>query len=333
MGSKRAILDGALQASATLLRAVVLKRGTPLFVSWNVTFRCNKTCRYCGSWKADTPELETGEIVSSLDGLYDLGARWLTLGGGEPLLRDDIGAIVRHAKSRGFGVYLSTNGSLLPDRLDEVRAVDKVTLSLEGTEAIHDRIRGKGAYRETEAAVGACREAGLDVGLQCTLSKHNLDGLSGVLDFAERHSVKAMFQPATVNLDSSVEANPIAPPVEPYRRTVAELIAMKRKGAPVANSVTGLRHLAKWPGPAKIPCSAGRTICVIEPDGRILACHQAQTHLLTERWLKSGSVADRFHGMQVPRSCTQCWCAPLVEIDLIFSLRPEAIWNTLKMMV
>jgi len=265
-----------------------------------------------------------------LDGLHRAGTRWITLGGGEPLLREDIGAIIDRAKSLGLGVFISTNGSLVPTRMEEIRGADRVTLSLEGSSEVHDRLRGKGAFEETEAATRLSLERGLSVSLQCTLARYNLDSLEEVLDFASFHGIQAMFQPATENLDSSTDPNPIAPPVQPYRKTMARLIELKKSGAPIANSLAGLRHLARWPTPTKIRCSAGRFTCVVEPDGLVLACHQAQVHRLAEGRGDAGAIAEQLHGLEVPRGCVRCWCAPLVELDLIFSLRPDAILNALR---
>jgi hypothetical protein len=41
-------------------------------------------------------------------------------------------------------------------------------------------------------------------------------------------------------------------------------------------------------------------------------------------------LAERFCGAQIPKGCVQCWCAPLVELALLFSLRPSSVLNAFK---
>jgi hypothetical protein len=140
-----------------------------------------------------------------------------------------------------------------------------------------------------------------------------------------------MFQPATQWLDSSTAPNPVAPPVDAYRDAIAELGALKDAGAPVANSKAGLRHLALWPGHAPIRCLAGRLMAVVEPDGTLLSCHQCEV----ERFLKAdendeADMGKQFRDAPLLSSCGQCWCAPVVELALLCSLKPEPMWNTLK---
>ncbi len=308
----------------------VLRKRAPLFVSWNVTFRCNLRCAYCAACDARFPELETHEVLAGLDNLWDLGTRFITFSGGEPLLRADIGEIVAHALRRGFQVHLSTNGSLVRAKLDELRGVAHVNLSLDGDEAAHDRVRGEGAFAKTMDGIEACKEAHIPVSLQCTLSSFNLDCVDKVLGIAAEHKVFAMFQPATEWLDSSTDPNPIAPNPQPYRETMERLMRLKRQGAPISNSQTGLRHLAQWPAPQAIWCCAGALTCTVEPDGMVLACHQAQIARYLNRDRTHARIDDQVRHAPIPRNCAQCWCAPVVELGLVFSLRPEAILNAFR---
>jgi hypothetical protein len=154
-----------------------------------------------------------------------------------------------------------------------------------------------------------------------------------VLDIAAGRGLLVTFQPADVHLNTSWEPNPIAPPVEAYRRVIGTLIDMKKAGAPIRNSVTALRHMARWPDPARIWCPGEGLIAVVQPDGTLVACH----HLA-----KGGgtgntpspveSLTEQFRNLPAQTGCVQCWCAPLVELSLIFSLRPEAVLNAVRRM-
>lgn len=319
-----------LGLAAALFKVRVLGRRLPFFVGWNLTFRCDLSCRYCGASSARGPELDAAGVCAGLDALWGLGARWVTFGGGEPLLRADIGEIVTHAVGRGYQVFLSTNGSLAGCKADVVGMVQHVNLSLDGPEPVHDAVRGAGAYGKTMAAVEVCRARGVPFSFQCTMSSENLGHVEAVARLAAGLKSQVMFQPATQWLDSSTSPNPIAPEPGAYREAMDQVVALKRAGLPVRNSYTGLRHLRQWPEPAKIWCPAGALACEIEPDGSLVACHQAQVGLFLEKRCGGGGFDEKFRNAVIPRGCAQCWCAPLVELALVFSLRPEAIYNALR---
>lgn len=329
------MLKNAAQAGATWARAMIFKQHVPLFASWNLTFRCTRACSFCGVDQVKTRELGTSEVLCGIRSLYSLGARFITFSGGEPLLREDLGLFLREAKKMGMTTFLSANGDLVPDRIEDVKIADRITLSLDGPASVHDRIRGQGSFDAVERAIGACREYGVSTALQCTLCEHNLAHVDEILSISKGRGLNVMFQPATENLDSFALPNPIAPDPASHRRAVEQLIRRKREGAPVANSLAGLAHLANWPEPAPILCGAGRYFVCIEPDGSLLSCHQAQTSLLesNKEENRAGTEADlasRFSGLQIPRNCRECWCAPLVELAMIFSLSPEAVGNAMR---
>jgi len=122
-------------------------------VIWNLIRRCNLTCQHCYSISADVDfpgELSTAEVFTVMDDLKAYGVAVLILSGGEPLLRPDIFEISRRAKSMGFYVGLSSNGTLITnDNIADIEAVgyDYVGVSLDGMRDTHDRFRRKpGAF-------------------------------------------------------------------------------------------------------------------------------------------------------------------------------------------
>ena len=324
----------ALQTVKTLValaRIRFLGARIPLFFEWNLTFRCNLRCKYCGACDAPSDELNTESVKAGLDGLTTLGTRWVTFGGGEPLLRKDLGEIVQHAKEKGFQVYLSTNGSLLSKNRGILEYVDHVNLSLDGPASVHDAVRGKDAFKRTLEGIAVVRESNASASLQCTLSSLNLEHIEETVAIAIEQGLPVMFQPATQWLDSSRKPNPIAPEVDAYRETVARLIELKRAGAPIRNSIPGLRHLARWPDATPIWCSAGLLTCSIEPDGTMLACHQLEVGRFLKGKAGSGPLPEQFKMLPLPGGCGQCWCAPIVELALLLSFKPGAVLNALRM--
>jgi MoaA/NifB/PqqE/SkfB family radical SAM enzyme len=64
---------------------------------------------------------------------------------GEPLLHPEIDSMVRYAADRGIRTMLTTNGTLLDETLAErlLRSgLDRLTISIDGDEETHERVRG-----------------------------------------------------------------------------------------------------------------------------------------------------------------------------------------------
>jgi heme d1 biosynthesis radical SAM protein NirJ len=180
---------------------VVPRRDPPgPVVIWNLVRRCNLACRHCYSISADVDfagELTTPEICATMDDLRAFGVPVLILSGGEPLLHRDIFAISARAKAMGFYVGLSTNGTLIDERmLPKIAATgyDYVGISLDGIAETHDRFRRKpGAYDASLRAVRLLRDAGVKVGLRFTLTENNAHDLPALLDLLDSEDVDKFY--------------------------------------------------------------------------------------------------------------------------------------------
>ncbi|MBX9811711.1 MAG: heme d1 biosynthesis radical SAM protein NirJ [Burkholderiales bacterium] len=169
-------------------------------VIWNLIRRCNLACRHCYSISADTDfpgELSTGQVFSVMDDLKAFGVPVLILSGGEPLLRPDIHDIAARAKSMGFYVGLSTNGTLIDDsNIGRIAGVgfDYVGISLDGIKDTHDRFRRRaGAYDRSLAAIRLCRDAGIKVGVRFTVTQDNQHDLPALLDLIEHERIDKFY--------------------------------------------------------------------------------------------------------------------------------------------
>ena len=95
----------------------------PLFVNFECTYRCNMQCSFCNIWKKDDlkNEATTQELENKLIECWDLGCSIIGVTGGEPLLREDIGKLLKFS-SRKLGLItgLVTNGILLDKKINEI---------------------------------------------------------------------------------------------------------------------------------------------------------------------------------------------------------------------
>jgi radical SAM protein with 4Fe4S-binding SPASM domain len=162
-------------------------------VFWNLTDQCNLSCTHCysksGPGRETLGELTTPEAIQVIDDLAGMGVPLILFTGGEPLMREDIWDLARHAKSRGLKMALSTNGTLItPEVAVRIKecGIEYAGISLDGARAgTHDRFRNSpGAFEQTLAAFPACKDAGLRCGVRVTLTKENCGELEALVDLA-----------------------------------------------------------------------------------------------------------------------------------------------------
>jgi MoaA/NifB/PqqE/SkfB family radical SAM enzyme len=89
-------------------------------VVWNSTRACNLACAHCYASAKSGPapdELSTDEARAFLDDLAAFAVPAVLLSGGEPLTRPDLLDLIAHGTAAGLRFTLSTNGTLIDDRV------------------------------------------------------------------------------------------------------------------------------------------------------------------------------------------------------------------------
>ena len=310
-----------------ILMARVFKKKTPLIVSWAITTRCNKSCTYCDIRNIKVKELETGHVLSLITELSRLGTRIIHFTGGEPLLREDIGMIIDYCSERGILTSINSNGSLMKQRIKELKNLNLVGLSLDGPEDVHDSIRGKGSYGEVIAALTLAKNRGMGLRIHTVLSKLNLQSIDFLLKKAEEFDAPILFQPSTALLLGGNQQNPLSPDEKEYKKTINYLIAKKRKTKyHIGHSVSGLKFLYDWPHLKKIRCLARFVSTRIESDGCVGICfrNQFKSNL---RDADYATFREQFHRLPF-LTCDQCCCSSSVELNCALSLNVDAVFNT-----
>ena len=106
-------------------------------------------------------------------------------------------SISRRAKSMGFYVGLSSNGTrMTTDNIEAIADVnyDYVGVSIDGMRETHDRFRQlPGAFDRGLAGIRLCRDAGIKVGLRFTLTQDNAHELPDILTLMDDEGIDKFY--------------------------------------------------------------------------------------------------------------------------------------------
>ena len=91
-----------------------------LYFRISLTTNCNYKCQYCHQEGATTKvdyDIELPFIIQAIKTATEIGFRRVQFTGGEPLLRDDIGLIIKESLNLVDDVGITTNGYFLPKKI------------------------------------------------------------------------------------------------------------------------------------------------------------------------------------------------------------------------
>jgi pyrroloquinoline quinone biosynthesis protein E len=300
------------------------KTRRPLNVMFAPTDRCTGSCVYCQIPKRKSPEMSLDQVQRMLDQAAALGCQRLGIWGGEPLVYKDLGAVIAHAKKLGLFVTVDTNGHLIAENDDALSMADHLNISLNGDQAAHDAQCGAGAFEKTmrgiEHARGRYRFWTITV-----LTQANLGQIDWLMDTAREYGFLTTFQPLHHNENLGANDS-LRPDDAALREAARKLLALKRRGAPVASSTKYLRHLIRWSDYSQIrtdqpcdcpACLAGSLYCNVDVDGSLYPCS-----LLIDD-CAAPNVKDGFGKAfaALPKlDCTGCLAGCFTEYNLLYHL-------------
>lgn len=311
----------------SLIKVKFLCKRIPVVISWHLLNRCNRRCKYCYRWNEASAELATKAVTAVIDELKKMGTRVIIFSGGEPLLREDIAEIISYSQKSGIFTGLTSNGKLLPQRIDEIKTLDMLKLSFDGPREIHDFLRGDGSYEEVMQAIVAAKEKGMNIKLNTTLTKYNIDYIDFILSKAREFAVKVKFQPVSHVHAAGYDICSFFPDESKYRKTLTYLIGEKKKNNPyVINSIASLRYFQDWPELEKLNCYAGKLICCILPNGDVSGCSATRDSRHIQNCL-SPSFRTAFKKLKPVVACKGCWCTSTLELNCFLRFNPDTLLN------
>jgi len=324
-----------LNISQKLLKAVVLKKKVPIVIGWNITYRCNLRCQYCGYPSIKVDEMKTNDIFQLIDEMTHLGTKIIVFSGGEPLLRDDLGEIIAYCRKKGIYVAVNSNGTLIKQKTEKIRMANEIQLSLDGPEDVNDVTRGKGVYGKVLEAIEVCQHENIRVNITTVLSKYNISSVEHLLEIAKKYNVGITFQPVGKRFSgdtNSYEDHPaqVGPDKNDFKQLIAYLISEKIKGNKfINNSFATLNHFTRGPNCRKMNCMAHFISCSIEPNGKIFTCDMFPDY---QKYLIPGRehFKESFESLDLPHTCEGFCNGPLQELNLMKNFGLGSMMNIWK---
>jgi MoaA/NifB/PqqE/SkfB family radical SAM enzyme len=279
-------------------------RGKPVMAYYYVTYKCNARCVFCNIPDGPMDVLPvsqytaTQQSIEHFDILKKLGVRLIDFTGGEPLLRKDMGVLLRAAKERGFRTQMTTNCTLYPRRAEELKGlVDILNFSLcsPGPEP-HNTLRRDKSYDWVIKSLDIARKLGEPYQIIFVLTNDNADLLPGMIELCRAKHAILKVQPEWeyfgndgVNIELLEKANAVAREHNVYVNW-AETRVFKQGGNKSDNPT----------------CKASNAVLAISPDGYLLyPCYHKLAQRVkfdwniieffeTDRWKQMQDKAGRF---------------------------------------
>lgn len=161
-------------------------------VYFEVTQKCPYNCVHCFCLQDGRQELTTEEIKNILDQLFELGTVFLTITGGDPLIREDFNEIYLYAKKKGFLINLFTNAFLIDNekiKLFKEYLPYNIDITLYGAskEVYEKFVRRKDSFEVFCENIEELKKSHIPFRLKSLVSKINIKEIRELVKFAKRY--------------------------------------------------------------------------------------------------------------------------------------------------
>jgi MoaA/NifB/PqqE/SkfB family radical SAM enzyme len=306
--------------------------------------RCNCRCLMCDIWRSTTrTELSSSDVARWVEEWRGLGVRRVVLSGGEALMHSNLWELCDILRAADIGITILSTGLLLRQHAtDLVQRCDDVVVSLDGPQAIHDRIRNvPRAFERLADGVAAVKAAdpAVAVTARCTIQRANYHVLRATV--AAAHSMgldRISFLAADVSSDAfnrpggwdDARVSQVALAADDLPLLDAEISALEREWAGdfasgyIAESPEKLRRRLRQYFAALLgtecffpnECNAPWVSSVIESDGTVRPCFfqpplgNVHSDGGLSAILNSPHAIAWRHGLDVRRDaiCQKCVC-------------------------
>jgi MoaA/NifB/PqqE/SkfB family radical SAM enzyme len=267
------------------------------------------------------PEPAAADYARGAKKLAQFGSMFISLAGGEPLLRPDLPEITREIAEFHLP-FVTTNGWLATPQVAEAMMAAGlwgVSISIDYADpALHDTARGRPgaweqAWRAVEMFTAARKFDYQRVNVMAVLMKDNLDQLEELMTLAAQRQAYFMVQPYGFRKTGSREHEHNDGPVAP------RLLAMRRRHRNFLSNPVYLSRFDDYLAGGIPGCRAGRAFFNIDSTGDIAICVEHRHEPLANLYADSAAaIRDRLRAAAKDNTCQACWYNCRGEVEALY---------------
>ena len=255
----------------------------PLWLLAELTYKCPLHCVFCSNpvdHAGHGDEMDTASWKRVLAEARALGAVQLGFSGGEPLLRDDLEALVAHARGLGFYTNLITSGvGLTRERAKALKAagLDHIQLSFQdSTRELNDFLSSTKTFDLKARVAGIIKDEGYPMVMNCVMHRFNLQHVGRIIEMAERMGADFLELANTQYYGWAWLNREALMPTADELREAEAVVDLHR--ARLAGRMKVIWVSPDYADAKPKPCMAGwgAVFMVVAPDGLAMPCHSAR---------------------------------------------------------
>ena len=312
--------------------------GRPSGVISILTNHCNARCVHCRSW--ELPHINNEMTIDEWKNTFYELRRWLgpvflSITGGETLIKEGAIELAEYAANLGFRVEYLTNGYVMDtDKAEKLvrSGVKRITISIDGSNPqIHEKVRGrKGFFEKATKALKMLvdekerQRRDMEIWGKTTIMSINVEDLPNIVLLAQKIGITGVkFQSIEPIYYSEQQGNPEWYKDNPLwinnldilSQSIQRLRELKTKDYPIINTIENLNIIEDYfHNPEKLAykifsqdfnkkpkeCRDWIGSLQIMPDGGLKMCH----------WMKPFANAKDGSIHKAWKNRARCWKSP-----------------------
>ncbi|ASF46766.1 pyrroloquinoline quinone biosynthesis protein PqqE [Methylovulum psychrotolerans] len=255
----------------------------PRWLLAELTYACPLQCPYCSNpldYASYKTELSTDDWKRVLSQARQMGAVQLGFSGGEPLTRQDLPDLVKHARELGYYSNLITSGyGMTEEKIVQLKeaGLDHIQVSIQASsQELNDHIAGTASFAHKQEVARLVKKHGYPMVLCVVLHRENIHQMPEILAMAKDLGADYLelantqyYGWAHLNRDLLLPTKAQFEQAEAIAQAFKETVAGTMKIYYVVPDFYEDRPKACMNG-------WGTTFLTIAPDGVALPCHSAR---------------------------------------------------------
>lgn len=300
-----------------------------------ILYQCNFRCSICDFWKEpykSMPQLSAANAEIIAEKLKAAGPLIVTIGGGEPLLHQELTEIVRAFSTNNFPVMICNGWFLTPDRARELleAGLYEVSISVDYADPEkHDQQRGMpGSFERALAGLDMLHRNRVHpsqrVHMISVIMDDNLMEIEPLIQLAQKIGITYL-----VTLYSHSRGTKA---VRASRADISAHLLTLRKKYPNFVGVRGyLSRFTEAMNGGVNPCYAGKNLFNIDCQGNVTRCidrlDRVAGNILTSDFR---TIKRELRKQHDSNDCAACWtsCRGNIETLMYGSQRLVNLWDS-----